>query len=180
MASDKLYEARLLRLQGREPEVLEVLKSIVERFPRTRAADEAAELMAGDPRLAAVAGMLAAEELDRGGLYAEAAAGYAAIIKRYPESVQALKARLRLRAMEKDETVAAATREDARRAAEAACPGWLAMARSYRDNGLTKKARELFQKIVTDCPDSECAKEARQALSKLESAGGRLTGRPQE
>ena len=167
LAAEELDQVKLLKLQGREPEALEVLKSILGKFSRTKAAEEAHLILANDPRIAATAELLAVEGLDRGGLYAEAAARYAELIKRFPESVQALKARLRLEAMQKDPVITTTIKEQSRRSAEAACPGWLALARSYLDNNLPDQARALLQKVVTNCPDSEYAAEARQALTKI-------------
>ncbi|HOX07156.1 MAG TPA: tetratricopeptide repeat protein [Planctomycetota bacterium] len=180
MAADKLEEARLKKLQGDGPGALEILKVLREKFYFTRVADEANNLLvalATDPRVAAAVDMIKAEEADTAGRYAEAAEKYESIMKKFPESVQALKAKLRLEAMKKDEAIAAAIKEGAGKAADTACPKWLATARNYLANGRTDQARPYFQKVIENYPDSAYAKEAQQALDELnapkkDEAGG--------
>ncbi len=175
MAADKLEEARLKKLQGDGPGALEVLKILREKFYFTKVADEAGNLLqalASDPRVAASVDMMAAEESDGAGRYAEAAGRYESVMKKYPESVQALKAKLRLEAMRKDEAIAAAIKEGVDKSAESTCPGILAMARNFVANGRQDKARPLFQKVVDGFPESEYAKEAQKALDEMD-AGAR-------
>jgi len=172
MAADKLEEARLKKLQGDGPGALEVLKILREKFYFTKVADEAANLLqalASDPRVAASVDMMAAEESDGAGRYAEAAGRYETVMKKYPESVQALKAKLRLEAMRKDEAIAAAIKEGVDKSAESTCPGILAMARNFVANGRQDKARPLFQKVVDSFPESEYAKEAQKALDEMDA-----------
>jgi tetratricopeptide (TPR) repeat protein len=173
MAADKLEEAKLKKLQGDGLGALEIVRVLIDKFYFTKVADEARNLLvalATDPRIAAAAEMIAAEEMDGAGKYGEAAAKYLAIMKKFPDSVQALKAKLRLEAMKKDETIAAALKEGAGKAADATCPGWLAMARNYVANGRPDQAKPLYQKVLEGYPDSEYAKEAKQALEEISGA----------
>jgi hypothetical protein len=170
MAADKLDEAKLKKLQADGPGALGIVRLLLEKFYFTRSADEGRNLMMGlaaDPRVAAAVAMLAAEDLDSAGKYYDAAARYQALMKKYPDSVQALKAKLRLEAMSKDEAIAAALKEGAGKAAEVECPKLLAAARNFLANGLPDRARPLFQKVVEGYPETEYAKEAKQALDEL-------------
>jgi hypothetical protein len=170
IAADKLDAAKLRKLQGDESGALEIIRQVTGQLPFTKAAGEARSLLA-DPRTAANADLLAAEALDRAGRYAEAMAGYRGIVKSFPESVPALKAKLRLAAMEKDPAIAAELKAESSKAAEAACPGWLAMARNYLDNERPDLARDQLQKILARFPESEYAKQAAVVLKEIESAG---------
>jgi len=170
MAADKLEEAKLKKLQGDGPGALEILKVLREKFYFTKVADDATNMLTGlatDPRVGAAVDMIAAEDADTAGRYAEAAEKYEAIMKKYPDSVQALKAKLRLEAMRKDEAIAAALKEGAGKTAEAKCPGWLATGRNFVANGKPDQARPYFQKVIDNYPDSSYAKEAKQALDEL-------------
>ena len=173
MAAAKLEEAKLAKLKGKGPEALEIVKLLLEKFPYCRAAGEAADLLMtlrSDPRVAAAVALLEAEELDKAGKYPEAAAAYAAVMKKYPDSVQALKAKLRLKAMKADEEIAKAIEEGAKAAADQECPKIMVMARNYAMNELPAQARALYQKIIRKYPDSDYAKEARAKLAALKKA----------
>lgn len=173
MAAAKLAEARLAKLKVKGPEALEIVKLLLEKFPYCRAAGEAADLLMtlrSDPRVAAAVELLEAEELDKAGKYPEAAAAYAAVMKKYPDSVQALKAKLRLKAMKADEEIAKAIEEGATAAAAEECPKIMVMARNYAMNELPAQARALYQKIIRKYPDSDYAKEAREKLAALKKA----------
>jgi len=142
---------------GRRAGALEVLKVLREKFYFTKVADEANNLLttlATDPRVAAAVDMISAEDADTAGRYAEAAEKYEAIMKKYPDSVQALKAKLRLEAMKKDEAIAAAIKEGVGKTADAKCPGWLATGRNFVANGKPDQARPHFQKVIDNFPDS--------------------------
>jgi tetratricopeptide (TPR) repeat protein len=172
MASDKLEEAKLKKLQGEAAGAMEILKVLVAQFSFSKAAGDARELLnslAADPRVAAAAQLLQAEDLDNGGNYPEAVAKYRDLTKKYPDSVQALKAKLRLEAMEKDEEISAALKEAAAKAAEADCTKWLKTARNYAANGMVDQARLLFRKVIDNYPDTEYAAEARKAIEELDA-----------
>lgn len=174
-AADKLEEARLKKLQDDAAGAMEVLRVLIDKFPFTKAAGDARGILdslANDPRVAAGVELLQAEDLDNGGKYPEAVAKYRELMKKYPDSVQALKAKLRLEVMEKDEAVVAALKEAAAKAAEADCTKWLKSARNYLANGMNDQARLLFRKVVDTYPDSDYAAEARKALAELD-AGAR-------
>lgn len=170
MAADKLEEAKLKKLQGDGLGALEIIKLLIEKFYFTKVIDEARNLLvvlATDPRIAAAADLLAAEELDTAGKYAEAAAKYQVIMKKYPDSVQALKGKLRLEAMKKDEAIAAAMREGAGKTADLECPKLLGEARNFLANDMPDRAKPLYRKVIENYPDSEYAKEAKTALEEL-------------
>ncbi len=169
VAAGKLGEARLRKLRGDDPGALAAAREVLERFAFSRAAEGARALLA-DPRLAALSGLAEAEELDRARSYSEAIAAYRELVRSHPESVPAFKARLRLEAMAKDPTIAAVLKEAADKAADASCPGWLIMARNYRDNGRPEEARELLRKVIASSPDSDYAREAGRMLEELPAA----------
>jgi tetratricopeptide (TPR) repeat protein len=169
-ASAKLDEARLARIQGRGPESLATVREILEKYPYTRAAEEARGLLAelsNDPRVAAAVALLKAEELDAAGKYAAAVKAYSALRTRYPDSVESLKAKLRIKAIRENPETAKAVEEAEKKAADTACPKMLLMARNYSMNGMYPQARGLYKKLISKYPESDYASQARKALEEI-------------
>ena len=172
IAEDKLEEARLARRQGKGAEALAVLEVLLKKYPYTKSAEGARDLLgilSSDPKVAAEVALLQAEELDKAAKYPEAAAAYAAIMRLYPDSVQALKAKLRLKAMNEDEAIAKAIADAQKNAADTECPRLLIMARNFATNKLYDQARGLYEKLIQKYPESDYAKEARKALEELKA-----------
>ncbi len=173
MASSKLEEAKLARLKGKGAEALDIVKLLLEKFPYCKSAEGAGDLLVtlrANPRVAAAVALLEAEELDKAAKYPQAAAAYAAVMKKFPESVQALKAKLRLKAMMADEEIAKAVKEGASAAADEECPKLMLMARNYEANKLPAQARALYEKLIRKYPGTEYAKEAGKKLAALKKA----------
>jgi tetratricopeptide (TPR) repeat protein len=169
-AAAKLDEAKLARLQGKGAEALDIVKILLEKYPYCKAAEGANNLLvalSNDPRVAAAVALVKAEELDKAGKYAEAAKAYAKLMTKYPGTVQALKCKLRLKAMKQDEEISKLIDEAKKSAADTECPRILIMARNYSTNKLYPQARALYEKIVKKYPDSEYAKQAREALKEI-------------
>jgi tetratricopeptide (TPR) repeat protein len=169
-AAEKLDEAKLARLQDKGPEALDTVKVLLESYPYCRAAEEANGLLitlSMDPRVAAEVAFLQAKALDDAAKYLEAAEAYVKVTKRYPDSVPALKAQVRLKAMKSDEAIAEVIKEAERAVVEKECPKTMIMARNYAMNGLYPQARELYQKVIGQYPDTDYAKEAAEALEEL-------------
>jgi tetratricopeptide (TPR) repeat protein len=170
LAYARLEEARLARLQGKPVEALDILKELLGKYPYCRGADEARgllESMSTEPRVAAEVAILKAFELDGAGKYAEAAAAYAAIVKGYPESVPALKAELRLRAMRENPEIAAVIAEGVASSGGAEAVKLLRQANNFHMNGLNDRARPLYEELCRKYPDSEEAGEAKGKLAEM-------------
>jgi tetratricopeptide (TPR) repeat protein len=169
-AAQKLEEAKLAKLQGKGAEALEAVKLLLEKYPYTKAAEGANDLLitlSNNPRVAAAVALVKAEELDKATEYAKAAKAYVAIMKKYPKSVQALKAKLRLKQMKEDEEISKVIAEAEKSAADTQCPKLMIMARNYAMNKMYPQARGLYQKVVKQYPDTEHAKEAKEALKEI-------------
>ncbi len=169
-AADKLEEAKLARIQGKGTESLEIVKLLLEKYPYTRAAGSANDLLitlSGNPRVAAAVALVKAEEADKATKYAEAAKAYAAIMSKYPGSVQALKSKLRLKAMNADEEIAVAIKDAAKSVADIECPKLMIMARNYTMNKMYAQARALYERLIKKYPASEYATQAREALKDI-------------
>jgi hypothetical protein len=169
-AADKLEEAKLARLQGKGAESLEIVKVLLEKYPYTRAAAGANDLLitlSANPRVAAAVALVKAEESDKAARYAEAAKAYAGIMSKYPGTVQALKSKLRLKAMKADEEIAKAIKDAAKSVADIECPKLLIMARNYTMNKMYPQARALYEKLLKKYPASEYAAQAKGALKEI-------------
>lgn len=181
IAAAKLEEAKLKKFKGAYLEALEILKVLLEKFPYSRAADEGRALLAalaGEPRVAAAAALLAAEEADAAARYAEAVEKYKAIMDKFPESVEALKSKLRVEAMNKDETIAAALKEEQAKRADTFAPVWLGNARNLALNGMLPQARAEYQRVIEAFPGTEHAETAGKALAELDAAGAKPEAAP--
>ncbi len=172
-ATAKLEEAKMARLQGKGAEALEIIKLLLEQYPYCRAAEQANDLLitlSANPRVAAEVALLKASELDKAAKYPEAARAYAKVMEKYPKSVQALKAKLRLKAMKGDPEIAKLL-EEAEKAAEAAeCPRLMIMARNYKRNKMYAQARLIYEKVIKNYPDTDYAAQAKQALEEVKAA----------
>ncbi len=170
-AADKLEEAKLARIQGKGAESLEIVKLLLEKYPYTKAAESANDLLvtlSSNPRVAAAVALVKAEELDKAAKYPEAAKAYAEIMSKFPDSVQALKSKLRLKAMKADEEIAKAIKDSASSAADIECPKLLVMGRNYAMNKMYAQAKGLYRKLIEKYPKSEYAAQAREALKDVE------------
>jgi len=170
-ADDKLEEAKLARIQGKGAESLEIVKVLLEKYPYTEAAAGANDLLvmlSSNPRVAAAVALVKAEELDKAARYPEAAKAYSEIMVKYPGSVQALKSKLRLKAMKADEEIAKAIKDSAKSAADVECPRMLIMARNYAMNRMYPQARGLYRKLIKKYPKSDYAAQAGEALKEIE------------
>ncbi|MHC4917733.1 MAG: tetratricopeptide repeat protein [Planctomycetota bacterium] len=172
-ASAKLEEAKMARLQGKGAEALEIIKLLLEKYPYCRAAEQANDLLitlSADPRVAAEVALLKAQELDKAAKYPEAAKAYAEVMKKFPDSVQALKAKLRLKNMKGDEEIGKLLEEAEKSAADNECPKMLIMGRNYVRNKMYAQARIIYEKLIRNYPDTEYAAQAKKALEEVKAA----------
>jgi tetratricopeptide (TPR) repeat protein len=113
---------------------------------------------------AAAEALADADKLFKRRKYAEAYEAYERIGKSFANSPAAAKARTRLKEMDADRDVRVAVQE-AR--AGKKCKLWLSMAREMTEKGDVGRAREYYERIVSEFPESSFAQTARQEAASL-------------
>ncbi len=170
MSRQKLTEGQLKQLQGDYAAAVELYSSVISAFPYSDVAAEAdrkLRVLKNTPKAAAAV------------LYADALAELSAenypsavkklqeIVDKYPKEVAALKAKMKLESLEKDEAVQESLKADSDLRAEKYCPKWMNTADNYIMNGLNGRAREFLLRIVAEFPTSTYADTARKKLAGL-------------
>ncbi len=113
---------------------------------------------------AAAEALADADKLFKRKKYADAWEAYGQVVKSFGKSPAAAKAKKRLKEMDADRDVRVAVQE-AR--AGKKCRLWLSMAREMAQKGEVGRAREYYDRIVAEFPESSFAQTARQEAAAL-------------
>jgi len=98
-------------------------------------------------------------------LYATAHRKFSEIAKKYGDTEYGILAKQKIDRMMADEAVARAIRQGQ---AKKMCVSWLSMARNYAKADKKDKARDYYNRILKDYPDTSYAKTAREELDRLQ------------
>jgi tetratricopeptide (TPR) repeat protein len=176
VARDQFDKALKANLLGNFSQALEIIKELLKSYPYTKAAEEASSLLLAlqkNPRVAAKAALVIAQDKDASEDYPKALCLYKELMTKYPDSVEALKCKIRIKAMLEDEAIVAALKTQAQTEGEEARPKMLRKANNFLSNGMNSQAQAIFNKIIKKYPDSEEAKEAREKLAEIKKKTGK-------
>jgi len=96
--------------------------------------------------------------------YAKALAAYEEVVKDYKGTDAAKKAKAKIKKIKSNERIMAKIRDAE---AKKKCESLLATARMFVSNGKIKEAKEHYQRIVDEYPDTSYAEEAEEKLATL-------------
>lgn len=113
---------------------------------------------------AAAKDLAAAEKYLKAKKYTRALKEFASVIKEYPDTPAAKKAKKKLARLKKDKKIMAKVR---RAEAKKKCTAWLDMARSLAKAGNPAAARKYYQRILDGFGDSPYADTARIEMARL-------------
>lgn len=173
-AKSRMESAQSLEKESKFQEAAEAYRKVMKEFAGAKASVDAEKAVAKLNRRPEVLRKqqegeakkiwAEAQKLEDDKKYASAIKLYQKIVSDYPELSLAGDALKRKKALEGDPAVQAALNSQK---GEKECRSWLSMARSWVRNGNPAKAREVFQKIIDNYPDSSFAEEARKELEAV-------------
>jgi tetratricopeptide (TPR) repeat protein len=186
-ARQELVSARELLKTGKLAMCALRCDSIAEQFPAKWVAEDLKKLRKGieqvsrgkpaaevlDDNPAAVTARQAKELVDRGmvaewdGLYFQATMLYEQALKDFPGQKATDDAWARLKALREDPVTANLIKTQE---IEQICQRWLQMARAYALGGHPEQARPYFERVISEYPDSEWARTAKDELTRLRKA----------
>lgn len=194
MAEAKLELGKVLMMKGQAKEAAAALLEVVENFGYCPAAKQARSLLQRLRSTPSVAASLrysdgkAQEDAEN---YLEALKIYDEVIRRWPDELAALRARVAAKKVRRDPEKMATTREALEEDADRRCPTLIAMAKSFLMNlealaaskgdseaaaELKLQAAEKLRSVTRDYPGTayaERAAKATEALSKNDIGGAK-------
>ncbi|MFW6162686.1 MAG: tetratricopeptide repeat protein [Planctomycetota bacterium] len=171
----KLEDGKALELEEKLGSAIRAYRACVREFHGSQPAADAAERLrafrddeALRQRLAdymAARLVAQAEQAIEAGRFGPAAEALDRVLERYKDAANADKARALREKLDSDPEIKAQIRE---RAVRADAQRLLRLADGYRRNDRAEKAREVYQQIIEEYPETRYAETAKQHLAELE------------
>ncbi len=170
MARVKLNEAEVKHMLREFVAEAEGLHLIINTFAHTKASKKARLKLSHlkrEPKAASAIACASAKAEEDAENYGEAVRLYNDIIKRWPDEVAALKARVAVERLVSDLETADLIKEHAEFEASKVCPGWINIAHNYVMNDDRDRAREYLHRVMDKFPGTSYAEEAQKKLEEL-------------
>ncbi len=170
MAQARTAQAELLLLKGKAAEAAKAFLGIVQDFPHGEAANRARNRLRALRTTPAVVASLrysegkAHEDAED---YGQALKIYDEVVQRWPEEIDALRAKVAARKIRQDPDKLEMAREALELEAERECPTVLNLAKNFLINGDSATARVKLNQVVQDYPDTSYAEQATGVLEAL-------------